>query len=62
MAGYINALIPLFIGILFIAGSKSFVKPDDVDYIRKTSLLRKCGWVLAGVGVLLVFVEYFSHR
>lgn len=62
MSGYINSLIPLLIGILCITSSRSLIKADDVDYIRKVSLIRKCGWVLAGVGVLLAIVEFFNHR
>jgi hypothetical protein len=62
VAGYIEALIPLLIGILCITSSKTLVKASDGDYFKKERIVRISGWVLAGVGVLFVFIEFFSHR
>lgn len=61
MGGYIDALIPLALGILCITSAHTFVKPDVVDFKKKISIIRNCGWVLVGVGVIFGLIEFFSH-
>jgi hypothetical protein len=61
MAGYINALIPLLIGLLCITSSKTLVKASNGDYFKKERIVRICGWLLLGVGILFIGIEFFSH-
>ena len=61
MASYIELLIPLGIGILGITSAHLLVKPDAVDFKKKTSTIRNCGWLLVGVSIILGLVEFFSH-
>lgn len=61
MSDYIDALIPLLIGILGITSAHSLVKPGVVDRAKKVSIIRNCGWALAGLGVIFGLMKFFSH-
>jgi hypothetical protein len=61
MVEYIETLIPLAIGILCITSSKILVKPDDINFKKKTSTIKNCGWLLAGLAVIFALIKYFSH-
>ena len=61
MNDYIDALIPLIIGGLCIMNASTFIKPDAAERTKKISVIRNCGWALAGIGVIFGLIEFFSH-
>jgi hypothetical protein len=55
--GYIDVLIPLAAGILFIASPERLITKKDQTYDRKKLLLKRCGYVLIGVAALYLVIK-----
>lgn len=59
--GYIDVAIPLIVGIIFLTIPDKLVKPTDIAFEKKKSLIKKCGYVLLGVAVLYFAIKYFNQ-
>lgn len=58
--GYIDILIPLLAGILFLTLPEKLLKPTDTNFKKKKSLISKCGYVLIGISVLYFLIKTFA--
>jgi hypothetical protein len=58
--GYIDILIPLIAGIVFLMIPDKLIKARDATYEKKKSLLKKCGYLLIGVSILYFVIKTFS--
>ena len=60
MIKYIDALIPLDIGILIILYPSLFTKADSVNFEKNTYKLKKIGFLLIAVSLGFVVISYFE--
>jgi hypothetical protein len=58
---FVDILIPLAAGLLFIFAPNLFVKPSSEKYESKKKLFKKLGFALLGVSVLYFIIKLFQN-
>ncbi len=59
---YIDILIPLIIGMVFLIVPGKLINSKDGAYEKKKSLIKKCGYLLVGVSTLSFVIKTFSEK
>jgi len=57
LMAYIDVLIPLALGLLLFLAPNSLIPTTDAASEKKKRLLKVCGLVLVGVGILYLIIK-----
>lgn len=58
--GYINIILPLVLGLLFILGGSRFVNPDDEVALKRRATMKILGYFLVIVAVAFAVVKFLN--
>lgn len=61
IVSFIDEIIMALIGLMAVLYPQTLVKPDKGDYLKKVAILKKCGYVLLGVSIILTLIKIAEY-